>query len=448
MNAGVMRAMLHCGMDTQAMQTYARATAVRQFATYPRFLAQGNISVLTRGMSSPMGQIILATLLATMLAFRPVSAMEHQHDAKPRQPQPALAVGAALDDSGRLWLARVENQQLWVSRSDDGGRRFSPPVAVSSRPEDIAADAENRPKIAVARDGTVLLTWSQSLPRKYAGNIRFARSTDGGRSFSAPITLNDDGGIGSHRFESLAIDGAGRVAVVWLDGRDRDAAREKKSAFAGSSVYVAESADNGAHFNANRKLTEHTCECCRTSLVWTAEGPVALWRNLYGTNTRDFALANLDTGKVDRATDDEWQIDACPHHGGGLAVDGHGALHLVWFTQGKTRQGLFYKRLAGGRESSPMALGDPAAQAGHATVAAAGRMVLITWREFDGRAYVARAMHSTDGGASWSAPLRLAESGGAADYPLPLTDGKQVLVVWNSATEGVRVLPLDVGNAK
>lgn len=389
-------------------------------------------------------QFLLSVAVAT-LAHEAAATMEQQHDAKPRQAQPALAVGAALDDSGRLWLARVENQQLWVSRSDDGGRRFSPPVAVSSQPEDIAADAENRPKIAVARDGTVLLTWSQSLPQKYAGNVRFARSTDGGRSFSAPMTLNDDGRIGSHRFDSLAIDGAGRVAVVWLDGRDRDAAREKGAAFAGSSVYFAQSSDNGAHFSANRRLTEHTCECCRTALTWTAEGPVAFWRNLYGTNTRDFALANLDSGKQHRATDDEWRIDACPHHGGGLAVDGRGALHLVWFTQGKTRQGLFYKRIVEGRESPPLALGNTAAQAGHATVAAVGSTVLITWREFDGRAYVVQAMHSTDGGLSWSAPRRLAESRGAADYPLPLTDGTRALVVWNSASEGVRVLPLELG---
>lgn len=382
------------------------------------------------------------------LAHEAAAAMVHQHDAKPRQAQPVLAVGAALDDSGRLWLARVENQQLWVSWSNDGGQRFSRPVAVSSEPEDISANAENRPKIAVARDGTVLLSWSQSLPKRFTGNIRFARSTDGGRSFSTPITLNDDGRIGSHSFDSLAIAGEGRVAVAWLDGRDRDAVLETGGTFAGSSVYFAQSADNGAHFSANRKLTEHTCECCRTSLAWTTEGPVALWRNLYGTNTRDFALANLDTGKVRRATDDEWQIDACPHHGGGLAVDGRGALHLVWFTQGKTRQGLFYKRIAGGRESPPMALGNPAAQAGHATVAAAGSMVLVTWREFDGRAYVARVMHSADGGVSWSAPLRLAESGGAADYPLPLTDGKQALVVWNSAAEGVRVLPLELASSK
>ena len=149
-----------------------------------------------------------------------------------------------------------------------------------------------------------------------------------------------------------------------------------------------------------------------------------------------------------RATDDEWQIDACPHHGGGLAVDGRGALHLVWFTQGSTRRGLFYKRIVAGSESPPMALGDPAAQAGHATVSAAGDTVLISWREFDGRAYVAQAMYSTDGGASWSAPQRIAESSGAADYPLPLTDGERALVVWNSAAEGLRVLPLELGRPK
>jgi len=389
---------------------------------------------------------VFALLLAVGLAPAAASAMDHS--VMPRPANGALAVGATLDGNGRVWLAKVERQQLWVSWSNDGGQRFSRPVAVALEPEDIAANAENRPKIAVAQDGTVLLSWNQSLPKRFTGNIRFARSTDGGRNFSAPITLNDDGRIGSHSFDSLAIDGAGRVAVAWLDGRDRDAVREKGGTFAGTSVYFAQSADNGARFTANRKLTEHTCECCRTSLTWTAEGPVALWRNLYGTNTRDFALANLDTGKMDRATDDEWQIDACPHHGGGLAVDGRGTLHLVWFTQGKTRQGLFYKRIAGGRESSPMALGNPTAHASHAAVAAAGSMVLIAWREFDGRAYIAQAMHSTDGGATWNAPQRLAESSGAADYPLPLTDGKQALVVWNSATEGVRVLPLESGKPK
>jgi hypothetical protein len=386
-------------------------------------------------------------LAALVLAAGPAAAAQHRH-TPPTESKPTLAIGATLDDGGRLWLARVAERRLWVSRSDDGGRHFSAPVAVSSEPEEIAANAENRPKIAVARDGTVLLSWSQSLPQKFTGNVRFSRSTDGGRSFSAPRTLNDDGRVTSHSFDALAIDGSGRVAVAWLDGRDRDAERQRGGAFAGSSVYFAQSSDNGARFEANRRLAAHTCECCRTALAWTAEGPVALWRNLYGKNTRDFALANLDTGAQRRVTDDEWRIDACPHHGGGLAVDGRGALHMVWFTQGKTRQGLFHRRIEGDRASPPMALGSADTQPGHAAVAAAGDTVLITWREFADDAYVVQAIRSTDAGATWSAPQRLAQTRGAADYPLPLTGGGRSMVVWNTAAEGLRVLSLDAGAAQ
>ena len=371
-------------------------------------------------------------------------AQHHETGAMPStvQSRPTLAVGATLDAKGRMWLARVENQLLFVTYSEDGGAHFGPSVRVTPEPESIAAEGENRPKIAVSADGTVLLAWTQSLPQKYSGNIRFSRSIDGGKSFSPPITLNDDGRLTSHRFDSLAIDGQGRVAVAWLDARDRDAAREKGGVFSGVSVYTAQSKDNGAQFEANRRLAEHVCECCRTGMTWSDQGPVVFWRNLFGTNTRDFAIGWLDKGNVRRASDDEWQIDACPHHGGGIAADGSGVLHLVWFTQGKTRQGLFYKRIDGQAESPVMALGNPAMQAGHPGVAAAGRTVLIAWREFDGRAYSVQAMRSDDGGVTWGPTQRLAESGGASDYPVPLVSGKQAWVVWNSLIEGLRVLPL------
>jgi hypothetical protein len=399
--------------------------------------------VMRRQQIYHIAAMLLLSTSAAIHASHPDPASEDQAHAKPRPPKTTLGVGVTLDESGRLWLAKVENQQLLVSRSDDEGKSFSNPVVVTSEPENISADGENRPKIAVARDGTVLLTWIQSLPQKYSGNVRFARSTDSGRTFSKPVTLNDDGRITSHRFDSLAIDGAGRVVVAWLDARDRDAAREQGGEFAGVSVYTAQSNDNGASFGANRRFQAHTCECCRIALAWTQEGPVVFWRNIFGVNTRDFAIANLDKGGMRRATDDEWRIDACPHNGGGIATDRQGQLHLVWFTNGAIRQGLFYKRLGGDWESQPLPIGDPGAQANHASVAAEGKTVLLTWREFDGSSYSAQMMYSNDSGVSWSGPQRLMESAGATDYPIPLIDGNKVLLVWNTAMEGLRVLPFD-----
>jgi hypothetical protein len=408
-------------------------------------------------MKTTLNKARYAVLLAVPLlanAQHPMSSTQHhetgsaQTAVKPKPAKPVIAVGATLDTQGRLWLARVENQHLFVTYSEDGGAHFSTPVQVTSAPESIAADSESRPKIAVGANGVVVLSWTQALPQNYSGNIRFARSVDGGKTFAAPITLNDDGRITSHRFDALAIDGKGRVAVAWLDARDRDAVKEKGGAFAGVSVYTVQSNDNGAHFAANRRLTGHTCECCRIAMTWSDQGPVAFWRNLYGTNTRDFAVASLDSGVVHRATDDDWQVDGCPHHGGDIAADGRGALHLVWFTRGKTRQGLFYKRISGETASSPMPFGNAAAQAGHPSVAASGNLVLLTWREFNGNAYTAHVMRSDDGGASWRAPIRLAEAAGVADYPVPLTDGKRALVVWNTVVEYLRVLPVESGGDK
>jgi hypothetical protein len=390
----------------------------------------------------------MGTAAVSALAGHPDPATESKGLMKFPPPKAALGIGAGLDKNGGLWLARVENRQLLVSRSSDGVS-FSTPIVVTPEPENILADGENRPQIAVARDGTVLVTWVQSLPQKlYAANVRFARSTDGGHTFSKPVTLNDDERITSHSFDALAIDGAGRIAAVWLDGRDKEAAKEKGEDFFGVSVYTAQSNDNGASFESNRRVHQHTCECCRVGLSWTKEGPVAFWRNIFGNNTRDFAIANIDKeGEVRRVTDDEWKIDACPHNGGAIAEDGRAQLHLVWFTNGQTRQGLFYKRIDGEWESQPMPIGNPSAQPNHILVAAEGKTILITWREFDGRFYSAQLKYSNDGGASWSAPQRLMESSGATDYPVPLIDKRKAVIVWNTATEGLRVVQFERGIA-
>jgi hypothetical protein len=390
--------------------------------------------------------VFLMSFAAAALASQQGSAGEEPGHSMPTSSRPVkstLAVGVTLDGSGRLWVARVEDQRLLVSWSEDDGKSFSNPVLVTPEPENISADGESRPKIAVARDGTVLLSWTHSLPQKYAGNIRFARSTDSGRTFSKPVTLNDDDRLTSHRFDSLAIDGDGRVVVAWLDARDRDATKERGEAFSGVSLYTAQSFDNGANFGRNRSFQAHTCECCRTALTWTKDGPIVVWRNIFDINTRDFAMANLDKGGVRRVTRDNWQIDACPHNGASIAADRWGKLHMAWFTNGAARQGLFYKNIDGNWESRPMPVGNPAAQANHAGVAVADKLVLITWREFDGQSYSARMMYSINGGESWSEPTQVMVSAGATDYPVPLIDNKKVLIAWNTAKECLRIFPVE-----
>src|SRR5687768_17693247 len=62
--------------------------------------------------------VFLMSFAAAALASQQVSAGEEPGHSMPTSSRPAnstLAVGVTLDGSGRLWLARVEDQQLLVS---------------------------------------------------------------------------------------------------------------------------------------------------------------------------------------------------------------------------------------------------------------------------------------------------------------------------------------------
>jgi len=66
-------------------------------------------------------------------------------------------------------------------------------------------------------------------------------------------------------------------------------------------------------------------------------------------------------GEVRRISEDDWQIAACPHQGPSLSIGQDGTYHVVWYTNGKKRKGLFYARSKDGGKtfSEPLPVGKP-----------------------------------------------------------------------------------------
>lgn len=390
----------------------------------------------------------LLALAAFLAAAAPAADAPPAHDMgkmwQASLARPALSVGASFDANGRLWLAQVAGGILSVSHSDDRGKTFSAAVKVNAEPENIAADGENRPKIRVAKNGNIYVAYTQSLDKPFSGNIRFSRSTDGGQSFSVPLTVNDNRDIISHRFDALGVNDRGQIYLAWLDKRDGSTAAAQGGQYAGAATYYALSDDGGASFSANRKAADHSCECCRVAMAMDKDGtPVILWRHIYGKNVRDHALLRLDGKSApSRASSDGWEIDACPHHGPALSIGADGVYHLAWFTNAPQRKGLFYTHSADGGKTYSTALpfGNFDAQAGHADVLSSGKAVYLAWKEFDGENAVVYLMASHDGGTSWAAPRKLATSADNSDHPLLITDGKRIYLSWNTLKEGYRLI--------
>ncbi len=369
--------------------------------------------------------------------------------------KPSLAVAVAFDDvgdGGRLWRVAAQDGYLLASHSDDLGRSFSEPVRVNPEPEAVLGDGENRPKLLI-RKSVMYVSWTRGLTGPMTGDIRFSRSLDGGRSFAAPLTVNDNRDIISHRFDALSADDQGRVALAWLDKRDLHAAQQAGQSYTGAAVYLAESADGGASFAANRKLADHSCECCRVALAQDRDGtPVALWRHVFAgpdnAQIRDFALARFDEAArptPTRASEDGWLLNGCPHHGADLAVDAQGSRHLAWFTGATGKAGLYYRRIDAGKSRGVMGFGDPERQPGHASLLVNGDSVFLAWQEYDGKMLRIQVMTSHDRGEHWSKPATQATTAHAADYPQLLSGRGKAWLAWNSADEGLRLWPLDAG---
>lgn len=364
--------------------------------------------------------------------------------------QSALAVSATFDDQGRLWRVRVHEGHVLVDRSDDLGARFGAAVTVNPEAEIVGTDGDNRPKIALAADGTVYVSYTQLLGAPFSGNIRFSRSLDGGRSFAAPFTVNDDRNLISHRFDSLLLaddpNGAGRIYIAWIDKRDEHAARQRGESYAGAALYYAVSDDRGASFGANVKLADHSCECCRIALALGGDGvPSAFWRHVYEHSERDHALIRLDGKDTPRRiTHGHWRVEACPHHGPAFTIDAGGTHHFAWFDNGPEARGLFYARStdAGATRSAPLPLGTPGSRAGHPALLEREGTLFMVWKEFDGETSPVRAMHSTDSGLSWSTPFTVAHTADASDHPQLLAHDGRVFLSWNTRAEGYRLLPL------
>jgi hypothetical protein len=106
---------------------------------------------------------------------------------------------------------------VYAAVSGDGGRTFGAPVRVNDVDGDARLNGEQPPRVAV--HGTAItVVWTA----KGANGTKLvqSRSDNGGRSFARSSTVPGSDAAGNRGWENAAADGSGRVYAVWLDHRE------------------------------------------------------------------------------------------------------------------------------------------------------------------------------------------------------------------------------------
>ena len=386
-------------------------------------------------MTYPGPIIIALTALA-------LSACTHQR-APEFKPAEELSVAGDVGTAPMFAVApNGAETAAWVSAPNGGtdGRLYiavngKQPIELRDSLGPIEPHGESPPKLAYSPDGALnalyVVTRLEPGRRFPAAALRFVRSTDGGAHWSAPVSVTDDSTFGSHNFQALYAGHDGMLYASWLDGR-----------MGKSTVFMTRSSDGGKTWSPNLRVSNgEACPCCRTTMASAPDGTLYLaWRRVFPGNVRDIVVAkSTDHGaswqEPVRAHADDWVFDGCPHAGPSLQVDGAGHVHIAWWTGKQGAAGVWYARSddAGRTFGTPVALGVAEfSRPAHVQLALGGKDRLVAAWD-DGTLATPRIVvrTSTDGGAKWSAPATLSDSGKTAGFPVVAAHGDRMSVAWS-----------------
>jgi hypothetical protein len=312
-----------------------------------------------------------------------------------------------------------------------------PTVTVRDPLGAIEAHGEAPPQLAADSAGaiSVLYAVGKEVPGKRfpVSALRFIRSTDQGRTWSEPVTVNDGTEFGSHNFHALTVAGDRMLLATWLDAREGH-----------SGVWMSRSKDDGRTWESNRPIySEPTCPCCRTSVAVAKGGTIYVaWRAILPGDVRDVVVTKSTDGGQSwaapvRPRADDWVYPGCPHAGPSLEVDAEGAVHVAWWTGKEGEAGVYYARSedqANTFASQGIQVGDRARPA-HVQLAVApeGR-VYVAWD--DGLSEMPRVLvrRSQDRGRTFGYAALLSQPGVAASFPVLAIYGDSVAVAWSQTT--------------
>lgn len=332
---------------------------------------------------------------------------------------------------GRFAQRREPAVAYVVSR--DGGHTWSRPsfAAAATAPAVVSRRGDDA-RLAV-RFGRVMAVWKAASDFPGGGEIAVAVSADGGKTWKPGANPAVGDATRNQSHFAVAADHEGDFHLTWLDDREEHGNTQ--------GLRYAKSTDGGLRWLPETTLDGDTCTCCWTRLLALPEPSLGL---LYrDSDPHDMRFARLrpgrgawaDTAPVGRFG---WDFSGCPHCGGGLAASGWGGritLHSVVWTGKEKVAGLYYLRSTdgGARWSEPFRVAGEEARESDIAAQANGTLGLAF---VPGRGQPVRFRASRDGGRTWSAPLALSAPGNVADHPRIVATPFGFRVFWTETRAG------------
>ncbi len=354
-------------------------------------------------------------------------------------------VSVNFSPDNHLWRLIPTEQAIYVDFSEDFGQSYSKAIRVNKLDQKISAWPENPPAIEISQSGRIYVLYYADELQKSTSFLSY--SDDNGQTFSTPSLVSDHAQTDMHYMDKMLIDTNDKLFLFWHDTR-HDLHEEQQAAGTLSLYYSTKNSSDNSPFE-NAFINNGICSCCRTAAAFDNQGnPIIFARMVYDNGVRDHALIRIKENEKwkipQRATYDEWSVEACPEHGPAITIDENNRTHLTWFTLGKKREGIFYAQTDdfGKTVSEPIALGNSHLLPGHPDIISLDQRVVIVWKEFDGEQTVLHSRESFDQGNTWIDKPTGLTSKTNNSHPTLIANKTNIYISWTAEDVGHVVLKL------
>ena len=298
------------------------------------------------------------------------------------------------------------------------------------------------PSVIPTGGDTLVAQWLQKTAGgTYDYGVRLARSANGGKSWSQPITPHRDGPHGEHGFVSMVPWPGGGLAAVWLDGRGMTAHGDDVTQSMTLRHAVLEP---DGETGVETMLDARACECCQTGAARAGDAVVVVYRDRTEREVRDISSVRWERGQwsdPQSLASDHWVTPGCPVNGPAIAAAGERVV-VAWFTApgDSARVNVAWSRNGGRSWAKPVRV-DEGAPAGRVDVALLpDGDAAVCWIEGTAREASLRARRVRADGRP-GAPITLAKTTGArrSGFPRLVSQGDWLVCAWTDPADSTRI---------
>ena len=376
---------------------------------------------------------ILASALLTGCHAPQLTVREIATPAAPGSAEPCVEAGA----DGRAYLSWLEPagaERHALRFSSWEGTSWSVPRTVADGSEWFVNWADF-PSLTALDDGTLSAHWLRKVGGgSYAYAVALSFSRDSGATWSEARTPHDDSPT-EHGFVSKIPLPDGRIAAIWLDGRETGGGSE---AHAGPMTLRAAFVGADGRVEREDRIDARVCDCCQTSAVRLEDGSlVVAYRDRSEDEIRDISVLRFDGERWSEPIvvhDDGWQISGCPVNGPAIAADGD-RVAVAWYTAAGSppapKVRIAFSRDGGRSFAAPIDVTAGRPEGRVDVVFLEDGAALVTWIDnVEGSAQLLARRVDVNGSAGPHVRITSATAARAGGFPRMASLGSDALIAW------------------